>query len=49
MYKKRLGSHQQKALAQEKKYGKIKQRTKDAIDNNRNWITHYTNLLNQPK
>ena len=49
MYKKRLGSHQQKALAQEKKHGKIKQRTKDAIENNRNWVTHYTNLLNQPK
>lgn len=48
-YKKRLGSHQQKAIVQEKKKGKATRRTLDAIANNQRWVEHYTNLLNQSK
>ncbi|MTB50061.1 hypothetical protein [Lewinella sp. W8] len=33
-YKKRLGEHKQKAIAQERKYGEVKTRTADAITNN---------------
>lgn len=46
MYKKRLGSHQQKARTQEKKHGQVKKRTLDAITNNKQWVQHYENLIN---
>lgn len=44
-YKKRLGSHQQKAIAQTRKHGNVKKRTEDAIANNQQWVDHYTSLL----
>ena len=46
-YKKRLGKHEQKAIAQERKRGEVTRRTLDAIANNRHWVEHYTELLNQ--
>lgn len=46
-YKKRLGKHQQKAIAQERKRGEATRRTLEAIANNRHWVEHYTELLNQ--
>jgi hypothetical protein len=45
MYKKRLGSHQQKADALERKGKSVPQRTLDAIENNQHWIRHYERLL----
>ena len=45
MYKKRLGSHQQKAIKQEEKDGEVKQRTLDAIANNEHWVKHYEELI----
>jgi hypothetical protein len=47
MYKKRLGSHQQKALKQEENKGKVCKRTADAITNNKGWISHYEQVINQ--
>jgi hypothetical protein len=44
-YRKRLGTQQQKAKAQQRKTGEIKPRTAEAIANNRQWVEHYTNLL----
>ena len=49
MYKKRLGSHQQKATSQQKKSGKVCQRTADAIDNNKQWVNHYEGIISQLK
>lgn len=46
-YLKRLGSQQQKAVAQEKKNGKVCKRTADAVENNKNWVRHYQTLINQ--
>ncbi|WP_367392763.1 hypothetical protein [Lewinella sp. LCG006] len=45
MYKKRLGSHQQKAIKQEENSGKVCRRTADAIANNKGWISHYETLI----
>ncbi len=47
MYKKRLGSHQQKALAQEREKGKVCKRTAEAIENNQSWVEHYTAVIDQ--
>jgi hypothetical protein len=47
MYKKRLGSHQQKANSQQKKNGKVCQRTAEAVANNREWINHYEGIISQ--
>lgn len=41
MYKKRLGSHKQKAIKQKKDKGVVCKRTQDAIDNNQSWVTHW--------
>lgn len=49
MYKKRLGSHQQKALNQEKRSGKVCKRTADAITNNQQWVAHYEQVVNELK
>jgi len=46
-YKKRLGKHEQKAKAQERTKGEATRRTLEAIENNRHWVEHYTELLNQ--
>ncbi len=46
-YKKRLGKHQQKAKTQERTKGEATRRTLEAIENNRHWVEHYTELLNQ--
>lgn len=46
-YKKRLGKHEQKAIAQERTRGEATRRTLEAIENNRHWVEHYTTLLNQ--
>jgi hypothetical protein len=45
MYKKRLGSHQQKAKAQERKDGKVCKRTAEAIANNREWVGHWEAVI----
>ena len=45
MYKKRLGSHQQKARKQEEKNGKVCKRTADAITNNRQWVQHWETII----
>lgn len=45
MYKKRLGSHQQKARKQEENNGKVCKRTAEAIINNQEWVRHYEGLL----
>ena len=45
-YKKRLGSHQQKAIIQQKNNGKVCKRTADAIQNNKQWIAHYEQIIN---
>lgn len=47
MYKKRLGSHQQKAMAQEREKGTICRRTAEAIENNQTWVEHYTAVITQ--
>jgi hypothetical protein len=44
-YKKRLGSHEQKAIRQRRETGEVKARTSDAIANNRRWVAHYEELL----
>ena len=49
MYKKRLGSHQSKAQAQEKKSGKVCKRTADAIANNQQWVQHYEQVISNLK
>lgn len=46
-YKKRLGSFQQKADALERKGKPVPKRTLTAIENNRQWVDHYTNLIQQ--
>ena len=46
-YKKRLGSHQQKALKYERKGEEVPKRTLDAIANNRQWVEHFTTLISQ--
>ncbi|MCB0375638.1 MAG: hypothetical protein KDD04_06945, partial [Sinomicrobium sp.] len=46
-YKKRLGKHEQKAKVQERQKGSVTRRTLDAIENNRHWVEHYTDLINQ--
>ncbi|MCB0565797.1 MAG: hypothetical protein KDD01_15605, partial [Phaeodactylibacter sp.] len=46
-YKKRLGSHEQKAIKYERKGEQIPKRTLTAIENNEQWVQHYTNLINQ--
>jgi hypothetical protein len=45
-YRKRLGTHSQKAKVQQRKDGQIKPRTAEAIANNQQWVSHYENLLN---
>ena len=45
-YRKRLGTHQQKAKAQQRKEGQVKPRTAEAIANNQQWVDHYEALLN---
>lgn len=45
LYKKRLGSHEQKAIKQERTTGEVKARTAEAIANNRQWVNHYQTLL----
>jgi hypothetical protein len=46
MYRKRVGIQEGKARNQEQKNGKVCQRTADAIDNNKQWVDHYQNLIN---
>lgn len=46
-YKKRLGSHEQKAIKLEQKGKPIPKRTLTAIENNEQWVEHYTQLINQ--
>jgi hypothetical protein len=45
-YKQRLGTQEQKAKVQERKDGKVKPRTVQAIANNQQWVSHYEQLLN---
>lgn len=45
LYLKRLGSHQQKAIKQEKSKGKVCKRTADAIVNNQRWVEHYEQMI----
>ncbi|MCB0553025.1 MAG: hypothetical protein KDD02_05690 [Phaeodactylibacter sp.] len=47
MYKKRLGSHEQKKLSAERKGEKVSRKTLNAIENNRQWVQHYTGLISQ--
>ena len=47
LYLKRLGSHQQKALKQEQKNGRVCKRTADAITNNKQWVSHYEQLIQE--
>lgn len=47
MYKKRLGKHTQKAHKLEKAGKDIPARTLNAIENNRQWVDHYTQLINE--
>ena len=46
-YKKRLGRHEQKRLAQERTGKKVARRTIEAIENNRQWVKHYESLLSE--
>ena len=46
MYKKKLGSHQQKALKQEREKGEVSLRTQRAIKNNLAWVEHWEDILN---
>lgn len=46
-YKKRLGSHTQKKLKLERAGKEVPARTTLAIENNRQWVRHYTDLINQ--
>lgn len=46
MYKKKLGSHQQKALKQERDKGEVSLRTQKAILNNQAWVEHWEDILN---
>ncbi|HMQ47939.1 MAG TPA: hypothetical protein PKA00_11140 [Saprospiraceae bacterium] len=45
MYKKRLGSHEQKRIKFERSGKTTPQRTLDAIENNRRWVEHYENQI----
>lgn len=45
LYKKRLGTHTQKAIVQKRNDGTVKDRTAEAIANNQKWVEHYTGLL----
>jgi len=47
MYKKRLGKHQQKASVQQRSKGTVSKRTANAIENNRQWVEYYTQLIDQ--
>lgn len=49
MYKKRYASHLQKKLANDRAGRKTPKRTLKAIENNRIWVDHYTELLKQIK
>lgn len=44
-YKKNVGSHRQKALAQQRSTGKVQPRTAAAIQNNESWIRYYQHLI----
>lgn len=44
-YKKRLGRHIQKKIKQEGSGAPVSKRTLNAIDNNQQWVDHYTQLL----
>jgi hypothetical protein len=44
-YRKRLGTHTQKAKAQQRKTGEVKARTAEAIANNGTWVSHYEGIL----
>ena len=46
-YKKRLGSHKQKARLQKNKQGYAYDRTLNAIKNNEKWIAHYESKLQE--
>ncbi len=46
-YKKRMGSHQQKALKLERKGLAVPKRTQMAIENNRRWVQHYEQLIRE--
>lgn len=46
-YKRRLARHIQKRIAAERAGRKVTARTLAAIENNREWISHYENLISQ--
>jgi len=48
-YKKRVGSHQQKAIVEERKTGKVCKRTTDAIQNNSGWVAHWETVVDNLK
>jgi hypothetical protein len=48
-YKKRVGSHQQKAIAEQRKTGKICRRTESAIQNNTGWVAHWEKVVGNLK
>lgn len=48
-YKKRLGTHRQKAIVQERNNGEISKRTRQAIENNKNWVVYFENLIEVAK
>ncbi|MCB0568007.1 MAG: hypothetical protein KDD01_26855 [Phaeodactylibacter sp.] len=47
LYKKRLGSHTQKKIKLEIAGREVPARTLQAIENNQQWVKHYTDLINQ--
>ncbi|KAA3637511.1 MAG: hypothetical protein DWQ02_06665 [Bacteroidetes bacterium] len=44
-YKKRLGSHQQKAIKQQQATGKVVKRTANAIENNKKWVEYWEDVI----
>ena len=46
-YKKRLGRFEQKKLLAERKGQKVNKRTLNAIENNRQWVEYYSQLINE--
>jgi hypothetical protein len=48
-YKKRVGSQQQRAIAQKKKTGEVKKRTAQAIENNQHWVSYFETLIDLAK
>lgn len=46
-YKKRLGSHTQKKLKLERSGKEVPTRTLNAIENNKQWVEHYEQLINE--